>query len=59
MTIIQFPKSQAVVYLTKEEIKKFHELKLNLANSIGPGDAKHYKNELDYLISIGRQRRRV
>lgn len=56
MKNIPFPNSQEKICLTQEEIDRFNKLKLKLANSIAPGEAKHYKNELDSLISIGKQR---
>lgn len=42
--------------LTKEEYERFNELKYCLNRAVSPEDAKFYKQELDVLISKGRNR---
>lgn len=44
------------VLLTQKEFEQFQSLKVKLENSISPGEARFYKNELDVLIEIGKQR---
>lgn len=43
------------ILLTQEEFEQFQSLKVKLENSISPGEARFYKNELDVLIEIGKQ----
>ena len=51
MNVIHFPKQK--IFLTKEEHERFILLKNKLKNAISPGEATHYKNELDSLINKG------
>lgn len=55
MNVVQFQKK---ISLTKEENERFISLKLKLSNSISPGEAQYYKNELDSLVSLGKTRAR-
>ncbi|WP_180955275.1 hypothetical protein [Peribacillus deserti] len=55
MNVVPFPKQK--IYLTEEEIERFNKLKEKLANSITPGEATHYKNELDSLVARGINRK--
>lgn len=55
MNVVQFQKK---ISLTKEESERFISLKLKLSNSISPGEAQYYKNELDSLVSLGKTRAR-
>ena len=54
MNVVPFPKQK--IYLTEEENKRFIDLKSKFANSITPGEATYYKNELDSLIAKGKAR---
>lgn len=55
--MIVVPFSVQKIYLTKEERERFVLLKDKLANSISPGEATYYKNELDSLVSKGKTNR--
>lgn len=55
MKVIPFPNPQEKVYFTLAELDRFIKLKEQLANSISPGEATYYKNELDFLVARGKQ----
>lgn len=54
MNVILFPRP--TIRLTSEENQRFEVLKDRLRNSITPGEARHYKNELDFLVELGKSR---
>ena len=60
MNVIPFPNSNNDddIVFTREEANQFEDLKLKLKQSISPGEAEYYKNELDSLLSRGRARAR-
>lgn len=48
--------SQPPVYLTEEEVNRLTTLRCNLAESIGPREAKVFQSEIKVLLHHGKQR---
>lgn len=61
--LIQFPINEnkdgkEIICLTEEEASRFQDLLKKAKQSISPGEATYYINELNALIEKGRQRAR-
>ena len=60
MNIIPFPNDPKNIkpVFTRKEAERFEQLKELLPESVSPGEAKYYRDELERLLARGRNRAR-
>ena len=58
MNVIPFPNSKETVYLKQEELEKYNDLMNKLKDSIVPGEAIFYRDEIKSIIETARKRKK-